>query len=390
MLLPELVIGDAARGLAVSLDDGASDPERTYRANAGPSGERPSETDPGQDLAATIAALEAAEDAPLPATGKAEPVQPCPAQALHALEATILDDRDRPLENVLVQLHRSDTEVQATKSDARGFVRFEGLDPGSHRLTLPELDQDSWALEASEALPTERDAASSRARWKAPAAVPTAARTHVVVEGECTTTIAYRSGWLDDALWEAPENAALREQREHKNILAPGDALVIPAPRPRLETVAASTAVRLRRKGVVAELSIAFFDDADQPRAGEPYLIRIVSDAGTEERNGTTNAEGFVVEAIDPSTREVTIVLGDKGPTQQVHTFNAATLDPIDTVGGVQGRLVNLGYEIDDARGELGPYTRRALRDFQRDRKLELTGEIDDATRDAILALHLS
>lgn len=390
MPLEGLVSSTSPAELTASLGTAPSDPERMYRESVGPSGERPGEVEESEDLSAVIAALEAAEEAPTVATRKTGPVQPCPAKIRHSIEARIIDERDRPLENVGAELRRSDNEAISTRSNADGLVRFEGVDPGSYELVLPELDEDSWALEGSEALPTERDRVAATARWKAPAAVSSTAKTHVVEEGQCTTTIAYRSGWLDDALWEASENSTLRKQRVEKNILAPGDSLVIPPVRLRKEAVKPSTAYTVRRKGVVAELSIGFCNEADEPRKGEPYLIRLVSDAGTEERLGKTNGDGFVVEPVDPSTTDVTVVLGEKGPAQQSHTFTAATLDPIDTIGGVQGRLINLGYEVDDKRGELGPHTRRALRDFQRDRELEVTCEIDDATRDEIVSLHLS
>ena len=48
---------------------------------------------------------------------------------------------------------------------------------------------------------------------------------------------------------------------------------------------------------------------------------------------------------------------------------------------GAQGRLRNLGYSVGAIDGVLGRRTDEALRAFQLDHGLEVTGELDDATR---------
>lgn len=369
----------------------ADDPERDFFNSIGPTRilEPEPEPEPAEELEATIAKLEAAEAAP-PSSDATELVSSCPAQSRHALEATVHDTHDNPLENVVVELRKSDTEALQTKSDADGRARFEGLEAGSYQLGLPQIDQDAWELVSSEPLPSGRDVSRSPARWTVPPAASTSPVTHPVEQGECMSTIAHRTGWLADMLWDAKDNVALKELRGNKNILNPGDEVVIPPVRARFETVQPSKHYVVRRKGAVEEIRIRFLDDKEQPRKGEPYLVEIVSDAGTEVREDTTNPEGFVIEVAPPTTTKVTILLGKK-PAQETHVFHAATLQPIDTVSGVQGRLLNLGYDChEDEPGELGPRTKRALRDFQRDYALEVTCEIDDPTRDKILEVHLS
>jgi peptidoglycan hydrolase-like protein with peptidoglycan-binding domain len=55
------------------------------------------------------------------------------------------------------------------------------------------------------------------------------------------------------------------------------------------------------------------------------------------------------------------------------------------TVRDAQRRLANLGYHMGPVDGVLGPSTRAALSDFQRDRNLPVTGRID---RDTFAVLH--
>jgi peptidoglycan hydrolase-like protein with peptidoglycan-binding domain len=55
-----------------------------------------------------------------------------------------------------------------------------------------------------------------------------------------------------------------------------------------------------------------------------------------------------------------------------------------DEVSGIQGRLCNLGFACGPVDGKLGPRTRGALRRFQSDRNLSVSGQADNATRDRL------
>jgi hypothetical protein len=57
--------------------------------------------------------------------------------------------------------------------------------------------------------------------------------------------------------------------------------------------------------------------------------------------------------------------------------------DPIRRVIAIQRRLVRAGFlERDDVDGQYGPATRRAVRRFQRENDLRVTGEVDEDTWD--------
>ncbi len=59
-------------------------------------------------------------------------------------------------------------------------------------------------------------------------------------------------------------------------------------------------------------------------------------------------------------------------------------LEPGDVVASVQRELQRQGYDAGGVDGDYGPATRRALLDYQRDNGLPVTGEIDEATLDAL------
>jgi peptidoglycan hydrolase-like protein with peptidoglycan-binding domain len=50
------------------------------------------------------------------------------------------------------------------------------------------------------------------------------------------------------------------------------------------------------------------------------------------------------------------------------------------TVAQAQARLNTLGYSNGKPDGAMGPKTRSALRDFQKDRGIRVSGELDAAT----------
>lgn len=57
-----------------------------------------------------------------------------------------------------------------------------------------------------------------------------------------------------------------------------------------------------------------------------------------------------------------------------------------DMVRNIQGELQRQGYNVGQADGKWGPRTRRALRQFQRDRQLAATGRLDERTLAALEA----
>ncbi len=235
-----------------------------------------------------------------------------------------------------------------------------------------------------------------------------AGRSHPVRQGDSVESIAYRTGHFWEKVWNHGDNAELRKRRKNPNVLMPGDRVFVPPIEQKSEDLATSKTHRFRRKGVPSRLRIRFLRDGE-PRKSEAYVIEIDG----EERHGTTDGDGFLDEPVSPVARRAIVrfeaqqpedperdsdpatggdvVMGEpatereEGETngerpQEVFAFRLGHLDPSDEVTGAQGRLRNLGFDL-EVDGELGPRTRDALATFQDAHGLDPTGELDDATQ---------
>jgi hypothetical protein len=316
-------------------------------------------------------------------------VQPCPLTNLRALEITVLDEVDAPLADIAVRLRRADGLGLTDKTDRGGRIRFEGLDSSEMEICLPSLDGPAWALESSQPLPAERAIGGSRGRWEALAKIHARpALRHEVEPGDTITNISARHGMFPGDVWGAAENAALRERRDHPDVLSPGDVVVVPARRPRWEKVHADSHCVLRRRGVPARLRVRFLDAAGAPRAGLRYLLQVSTASGAmlRHRAGETLGNGFVDQPVPPDTVRATITLGT-GAAREVHEIEVGHLHPVDSVHGLQERLNNLGYSCPES-GTRDKATIEALRTFQRDHGLEVTGTADAPTRARLKSSH--
>ncbi len=59
---------------------------------------------------------------------------------------------------------------------------------------------------------------------------------------------------------------------------------------------------------------------------------------------------------------------------------SSAALAEIDSLASIQVKLQRMGYAPGVADGMMGPQTDRAIKNFQRDNQLPLTGKVDDRT----------
>jgi hypothetical protein len=64
--------------------------------------------------------------------------------------------------------------------------------------------------------------------------------------------------------------------------------------------------------------------------------------------------------------------------------YDYGGLPPDEVIGNVQSELQRRGYYSSSVDGTFGPLTRQALRRYQRDKGLEVTGAIDPATARAL------
>jgi hypothetical protein len=191
---------------------------------------------------------------------------------------------------------------------------------------------------------------------------------HTVAQGDCISSIAKQYGVPWDAVWNHPDNAALKEKRKDPNVLYPGDTVTVPDRNIDFEACATDQRHQFVMKAEKAKLRLRILQ-ADKPRAGEAYRLEI---DGFAAASGKIDANGYVTQPLPPGASSGKLYVGS-GLTQDVYKLSFGVLDPIDTREGVSGRLVNLGYGADNIE--------EALKAFQEKEKLPITGEADDATR---------
>jgi N-acetylmuramoyl-L-alanine amidase len=203
---------------------------------------------------------------------------------------------------------------------------------------------------------------------------------HTVVQGECITSIAQEYGFFWETLWNLPDNAELKRQRQDPNVLQPGDVVIIPEKRQKQVSCASEQTHRFQRRGCPAILRLRLLWD-DEPRANESYVLEVDG----EYSSGTTDGDGRLEHPIAPNARRGRLLVGE---SQDEYVLDLGHIDPVDEISGVQSRLNNLGFICGETDGDLGPKTESALRAFQRKQDLPESGEIDDDTKARLVEIY--
>ena len=118
------------------------------------------------------------------------------------------------------------------------------------------------------------------------------------------------------------------------------------------------------------------FERNDEPVADAPFILDIEGKIS----KGRTDADGCIEVSIAPSAKQGKLRVHPDTEDEIFMPLTLGTLDPIDTDAGVQNRLNNLGFSCEEG-GEMLPI---ALRLFQEKHGLEMTGEFDDDTKQAL------
>jgi N-acetylmuramoyl-L-alanine amidase len=205
---------------------------------------------------------------------------------------------------------------------------------------------------------------------------------HIVQQGDSVASLAEQYGHFVHTIWDADNNATLKAQRRDMNVLLPGDVVWIPD----VSVVGRSCEIGkrhvFRRKGVPAALRLQLMRNGN-PRADLPYRLTI----GDTVLKGKTDAQGRLHVFVSPQARDATLYLGTEEERVQLQL---GAMDPEDSPSGIEKRLINLGYLTASAAEspDDGTRLRGALRQFQADRKLDITGEADAATRASLVSTH--
>jgi hypothetical protein len=209
---------------------------------------------------------------------------------------------------------------------------------------------------------------------------PVGSGEYVVKQGECISSIAKDQGYFWETIWNDPGNTQLRETRRNPHILLPGDRVVIPARTPKRETGGTEMRHRFCRKGEPSWLRILVKKN-DVPQANEPYVLQIDALRFT----GTTDGQGGLRERIPGNAKGGTLYVG---ANQERYDIQIGHMDPIDAITGIQARLNNLGFLCGPPDGTLSAATIQAIRGFQAQHKLPISGQPDEGTRRKLVEQH--
>jgi N-acetylmuramoyl-L-alanine amidase len=169
--------------------------------------------------------------------------------------------------------------------------------------------------------------------------------------------------WLDGA------NADLRSKRKSGDVLLPGDIIFVPEVEEEPVDAATEQRHRFRRLGK-AYLHIVVRVDGES-LGGEEYEISVNGITHT----GTVADDGQIDLQIAPDATEGWLeILGRR------FELSLGQLDPADSVSGAQARLGQLGYPVGPVDDIAGSKTEAALKAFQKDQNLDISGRLDDAT----------
>jgi N-acetylmuramoyl-L-alanine amidase len=213
-----------------------------------------------------------------------------------------------------------------------------------------------------------------------------------VQQGDCLSSIAARWGFSDfNEIYMDGANAGLREKRPNPNIIFPGDLLVIPDREVKDASCPTDQLHRFVVKRPKVLLRVCLKDDLHRPYRNTRYELKV----GNRIYADDTDSEGMLEQPIDPaaSTAELTIyptVADDPADPGYTFALNLGHLDPVEEDSGVEHRLSNLGFAPAEEEGGASSDEVRtaALRAFQKRFGLDMTGEVDDATRGKLRDLH--
>jgi hypothetical protein len=206
---------------------------------------------------------------------------------------------------------------------------------------------------------------------------------YTVKQGDCIMSIAEERGYRWETIWNHPDNAPLKQLRRDPNIIFPGDVVTIPDKAQRTESAPTDQRSKFVKRVVKAQVRLRLLDLKRLPRANVAY-IATVDGVNT---SGQTDGDGYLKLTVKPDAREVKLKVTEGSKTDS-YTIPLGSVDPLDEISGVQHRLTNLGYACASEQGTMGDTTKTAVRAFQKEMNLKITGELDDSTRQKLKELH--
>jgi N-acetylmuramoyl-L-alanine amidase len=205
---------------------------------------------------------------------------------------------------------------------------------------------------------------------------------HTVAQGETLLRIARQYGYkTSTALYNHPSNAEFKALRPDPNLIFQGDIITIPAKKEKFMPLRASSinTFVVQNEKEYFRLQVSFEDGEDI--TGK----RIVLNIGSQTIDTVLPSDGLIeleLTSNDALTGSVDLYLkeGDSTPTKSF-TVQVGTLDPVETLSGVQGRCNSLGFDCGTVDGVNGSKTIAGVKGFQQAQELQIDGIAGPATK---------
>lgn len=211
---------------------------------------------------------------------------------------------------------------------------------------------------------------------------------YTVVQGDHISSIANDYGFSDYlVIWNHPNNAQLKSDRQNPNVLSPGDKVFIPDRTPKEVTRGVDKRHNFKVKLKPLKLRLILKDAYEKPIVNTPCVLRI----GEVSKSLTTDGDGKLELVIPPSAKDSTLLIqGDQETPYfgMVIPVKIGHLDPETTISGQQGRLANLGYYWGEIDGEDSPDFRSAVEEFQCENDLSVDGICGPNTQAKLKQIH--
>ncbi len=205
---------------------------------------------------------------------------------------------------------------------------------------------------------------------------------HVVENGEHLAAIVAQHGFSAfEMIWELPENESLRASRPNPHVLFRGDRVHLPDREARQERAHLEVQNRFRVTRSKLKLKLSIQDSSGAPLRESACVLDVDGQSQVLETDGS----GILEMEIPATARSAQLELEARNLRLDLEIGG---LDPVDEFSGLRQRLHNLGYDT-GASDDIGSQDfLAALQEFQCDAGLNVSGELDAATIDQLLADH--
>jgi N-acetylmuramoyl-L-alanine amidase len=207
-----------------------------------------------------------------------------------------------------------------------------------------------------------------------------------VVQGDHLSSIARDFGFTDyHTIWDDGNNAELKAKRKNPNVLYPGDNLFIPVLEPKEVDGGTEKKHKFKVKKPKLKLRLVLQDSTGKPLKDVKCKLLINADEVTLK----TDSSGKLEHELNPQMKDARVMFADDGvPFEPQLPVSVGHLDPIDTVSGQVGRLMNLGYFLGDPKEPEDEDVRSAVEEFQCEQGLTVDGKCGAVTQGKLKEVH--